>query len=86
MTIKTHKFNKVKYAIDTDKCDAICEPPANSLPTIFFPLGIDRTKASLERVLHEAIHACDFDMPENKVDMIAKDMANFLWRLGYRLK
>ena len=84
MTIKTHKFNGRLYAIDFDDCVGICQPPDNSLPTIYFPHGLDSSRKSLEIVIHEAIHACYFDMPEDRVDILARDLSIFLWKLKYR--
>ena len=38
----------------------------------------------LNTTIHEALHACDWDKTEKKVNNTATDIANFLWRLGYR--
>jgi len=38
----------------------------------------------LETVIHEALHACRWAAHEKTVDRDAKDIARFLWRLGYR--
>ena len=38
----------------------------------------------LEMFLHEPLHACLWDLDEEAVEETARDMARFLWRMGYR--
>ena len=40
-------------------------------------------KELLETYIHESLHACFWDMSEESVDSAARDVAAFLWRLGY---
>lgn len=39
---------------------------------------------ALEVLIHEAIHACHWDLAEEAVDETARDIAVMLWNLGYR--
>lgn len=41
-------------------------------------------RAYLDCLLHEALHACFVNSPEQEIDRAATDLARFLWRLGYR--
>ena len=41
-------------------------------------------KERLETILHEALHAIYPDEGESSVDCHGKDLANLLWRCGYR--
>lgn len=43
-----------------------------------------KNKGELETLLHEMLHACDFYKDEAWVKTAANDMANVLWRMGYR--
>ncbi|MGW8181573.1 MAG: DUF72 domain-containing protein, partial [bacterium] len=42
------------------------------------------SKAELEALLHETLHASDWSKSEEIVSRIAKEQARLLWRLGYR--
>ena len=44
------------------------------------------TKAGLETVVHEALHAGAWSKSEEVVGRTAREIARLLWRLGYRLK
>lgn len=82
--IKKHTFNGRKYDIYIGKlkgCTTIGENPAHDLYV--------RTDGLSERmilnvIIHEALHACDWDASEIKVNQMANDISRFLWRLGYR--
>lgn len=43
-------------------------------------------KVGLETAIHEALHACSWHTSEEKVTRTARDIARFLWNIGYRLK
>ena len=38
----------------------------------------------MEVLIHEAVHACHWDLDEEAVHETARDIAALLWRLGYR--
>jgi len=38
----------------------------------------------LDTIIHEALHALDFDEPERVVARKASDIARLLWNMGYR--
>ena len=38
----------------------------------------------LDVIIHEILHAADWDKTEEWVDSTASDIARVLWRLGYR--
>ena len=42
-------------------------------------------RAELEQLIHESLHACFWDLEEYAVNESGHDMADFLWRLGWRL-
>ena len=41
-------------------------------------------KEELNTLLHEALHACAFDLSEDAVEEISSSISSFLWKLGYR--
>lgn len=66
-------------------CRGLCNSPNKKKKAI----KIDKTlygKEQLEVYIHEAIHASDFELSEKLVRKMGRDIASFLWRLGYRLK
>jgi len=79
--VKTATFNGRKYKIILDALDGNCDTDD------YYWLIIERdlsTRIGLETVIHEALHACDWRAKENKVEITAKEIARFLWRLGFR--
>jgi len=84
--VRTHRFNGVKYRLDfSGSIDGVCDNPLGEPPTIFILADIN-TKNGLETVLHESLHAENWSISEEKVDRIAREIADLLWRLGFRRK
>lgn len=82
---KTATFNGVKF--DIDVCgpgDGECDSPFGGKPTIRIHADLKERKG-LETAIHESLHACFWAKSEEKVEQTAKDVARFLWRLGFRL-
>lgn len=96
MTVRTHKFNGVKYYIGVDEpyvgwCDRPNTPDPKEYPAIRLPNGLAygnsrKAKEDLWVLIHECLHAEDWDKSEERVDQVAGDIAKLLWRLGYRRK
>jgi len=91
--VKTHKFNNVKYKIDLDEIIGSCERPRRyrkrEQPTICLPLGLPvmnkkGAKTGLIAIIHEALHAENWDMSEVVVERTALEIGNLLWRLNFR--
>lgn len=80
--IKTHTFCGKKYDIHVgEKLDGFTDTDNH------YGLVVERdlkSRVGLETTIHEALHACSWSTPEDKVEKIAYDIARFLWRLGYR--
>ena len=82
-----HSFRHKRYPIielDKKAKDRLgqCDSPTTKNKMIEIPIG--HSKASLEVQVHEAIHACLFDLDETTVEEISGDISNFLWKLGWR--
>lgn len=82
--VKTHTFNGIKFDIDVDNrtIEGYCDSPHGGRP------GIHTTKSGtcqgLETLIHESLHAENWAKGEMVVTRTAKEIARFLWRLGYR--
>lgn len=82
-----HTFRGKRYKIELD-CpymhnDGEADAPADKEKEIRFARRL-YDKELLETYIHECLHACFWDMTEESVDLSARDIAAFLWRLGYR--
>lgn len=82
------RTNGKRYRLDIwEGFDGLCDPPdGRIIPAISLPKPLGDDKRSLELLIHEALHAINFDMTEEKVDAAATDVARLLWKVGYRLK
>lgn len=93
-SVKTHKFNGIKYFIGIDEpyigwCDRPGTPDPKEYPAIRMPEGLEfgssrKAHEGLIVLLHECLHAEDWSKSEEWVDLVATDIGNLLWRLGYR--
>ena len=82
--VKTATFNGVNYEIDIcGPVDGLCSSPHGSDPIVRICVDMENRKG-LETVIHEGLHACFWAKSEEKIGQTAKDIARFLWRLGYR--
>ena len=83
--VRTHTFNGKKHKIYIRPVDGLClnseKGERDYELYIFYSL---REKNGLITALHEALHASDFNMQEEKVERISREIGTFLWRLGYR--
>ena len=61
-----------------------CEAPHVTGKTISIDPRLADLKL-LETLIHEGIHACQWDLAEEAVHSTAADIARLLWRVGYRL-
>ena len=82
MSVKTHTFNGRKYFIIIDNLDGMCNT-YNPERELVILADLD-TRAGLETVCHEALHALKWTASEESVTTTAHDLARFIWRLGYR--
>lgn len=87
MTIRTHTFRGKRYAISFPRklrgAFGQCDAPADPGKAIVVRRG-QSPLDELDTTIHEALHACHWDMSEDAVAQTATDVARFLWRLGYR--
>ena len=83
--LRTHSFNGKNFKIIVGPVDGLCiqsDKKENSYEIfIMYPLS---EKNGLITAIHEALHASDYGMSEEKVDRMSTEIGNFLWRMGYR--
>jgi len=61
-----------------------CERPTTPNKTIVLDKDL-KEDALLETAIHEALHACLWDLDEETVEDVGRDIARFLRRLNFRL-
>lgn len=83
--VKTHTFDGKKHRIYIGPVEGICfQSDQKEKDYEIFLLSPLKEKNGLITALHEALHASDFNMKEEKVERISKEIGRFLWRIGYR--
>jgi hypothetical protein len=67
--------------------DGECDPPSKTHKEIRIRNSLNRPvrqRRLMEVAIHEAIHAAAWPLDHEVVESGAEDIAEFLWRLGYR--
>ena len=92
--VRTHRFNGVKFFIGVDDpyigwCDKPKSPDRNEYPAIRLPNGLSfgntrKAKEDLATLIHECLHAENWNKSEDVIERTAEDIGKLLWRLGYR--
>jgi hypothetical protein len=93
--VKTHRFNGKLFAIDVEGFKGettkelglpritIARPVVTLTESL--PYGDDRhARLMLTVLLHECLHASNWNKSEKVVDRTAIDIGKLLWRLNYR--
>lgn len=94
--VRKHSFHDIEYNIRWRKPDkryfgfdarGSCSDPRESeqKPEIEISPNLEG-KELLEVAIHEATHACLWPISEEYVEKNSKDIADFLWKLGFRIK
>lgn len=65
--------------------NGVCDPPWRVDPEIWL-LDTLRGKEQLRVLLHEAMHAQDWNAREKVIDRDSDQLATLLWEFGYRLR
>ena len=60
-----------------------CDPPEAKQKRIHIATDLD-PKTELETTIHELMHAAAWPASEEYIETVSNDIANVLWRLGYR--
>jgi hypothetical protein len=65
------------------RADGQCDPPYMPFKEILIATRLSG-KRELEVLLHEMLHACNWQFDEEHISQMASDIADVLWRLKYR--
>lgn len=82
-----HKLKGVEYIIADEVMTGPngkwgdCDPPTKHLPVIRI-FGHQEGAQKVDTVIHEALHACFWDLSEESVKIAARDISSLLDRLG----
>ena len=86
--IISHTFRGKRYLIKNARKGAsflgICDDPNWKGPKVVKIPMHGATLDELDTILHEASHACNWDLTEEAVNAFAQSTARLLWRLGWR--
>lgn len=96
--VKSHSFRGKRYNIkkmppsqmkkrypnkDRKRTLGVCQDPRKKKKSLVFDKTLEGVE-ELDVYIHEATHACFWDLEEEAVGESSTDIAEFLWRLGYR--
>ena len=83
--MKSHTFAGKRFATDVESTiGGYCERQGIILePELYVAANLTGLQ-HLTVAVHESIHACFDAATEEQVTAAGKDIARFLWRLGYR--
>lgn len=82
--VRTHSFNGNRYNIVFDKFDGATD--IDTSPRDMLIAAHPNTRNELITIIHEAMHAGNWDKHEETIDRSSKEIGSLLWRLGYRRK
>lgn len=81
--VLTHTFNKIKYRIMVGRFDGFTDVDKGKDYTLVVSAE-PNTQTELISVIHESMHAGNWDKHEETIDRSSKEIGRLLWRLGYR--
>ena len=82
VTLRGRKW-KVVFTRLPRGTDGECDDPRERGKEIRISTRLSEQDA-LETIVHEVLHAADFDKKEEWADDVGRNLARLLWRLGYR--
>ena len=88
--VKSSKFRGKKYKIKWQKVRSKepawgnCDAPVVKAKSITIDPSLP-AKEELRICIHEALHACMWDLGEETVHETSEDISHFLWRCGWQL-
>ena len=82
ITIKGRRFELRCVRMKT--CYGQCDHPNSVRPEIRINSRLKGGVKLMDTLIHESLHASNWDLSEEFVTQFAEDMSRILWRLGYR--
>jgi len=80
--VKTHSFNGHRYNIKLWRFDGATD--VDKSPRDMLIAAKPYTRNELITLIHEAMHAGNWDKHEETIDRSSTEIGSLLWRLGYR--
>tara|TARA_Y100000310_G_scaffold96981_1_gene94658 strand:+ start:458 stop:718 length:261 start_codon:yes stop_codon:yes gene_type:complete len=80
--VLTHNFNGKRYNIIFNKFDGATD--IDSSPRDMLIAAEPNTQNELITIIHESMHASEWNKQEKIINRTSKDIGRLLWRLGYR--
>ena len=81
--MRTFRFRGKRYRVVAEALYGMCDSPKKRDPAIYLFADLSK-KEGLDTCIHEALHAEFWGVSERKVERAATEIADFLWKLGYR--
>jgi len=81
--MKTFRFRGKRYRVVVESLHGMCDSPTKRDPAIYLFANLNK-KSGLETCIHEALHAEDWSASERKIERTSAEIADFLWKLGFR--
>jgi hypothetical protein len=84
--LRAHRFRGVRYHFQTRKpkgLSGICQDPKIRNCSMYVPQR-GGTPFDLTTTIHEALHACFYDLDEDAISEASDSLAGLLWRLHWR--
>ena len=78
-----HRYRLVPYHAKKAKTHGDCDAPRCLDKQMRIPTR-GTTRKELTVIIHEALHACMWDLSEEAVDETSQDIARLIWRLNWR--
>lgn len=83
--LRSITFNKRRYKVIADaKLEGLADVPERGKSWLIYVDPELKPTKHLEAAIHEALHAAMGVDEEAFVTRVGREIANFLWRLGYR--
>jgi len=83
VTVRENPFNLLFTNRMSKKVLGLCDPPGVEPRTIKIRKSL-KGEERLDTIIHELLHAAQWDLSEDAVEETASDIACALWQLGYR--
>ena len=82
--VKSHSFNGCRYNIAFGRFDGATD--VDKSPREMLIAAKPNTRNELITIIHEAMHAGNWDKHEETIDRSSTEIGTLLWRLGFRRK
>jgi hypothetical protein len=92
--VRSHTFRGKKYRIvvraipDKEEANGFTESPSTKCKKMVIDPRCkvhDSDRELLKTLLDESLHCVWFDIDNDVIDTVSRDIANFLYRAGYRM-